>query len=306
MSPKSETPVARRPEFDNICIYGGLAGWPGLRVESWINGRRGSEEVRESPTVQLRCTRPRRAFTLIELLVTISIIAILLSLLLPGVRSVRSRSRAYACQVNLRSVSFDFNIFADSSLHGSRGNDTDNSKFHLETFQESQYGIDEFWKRPGSVFSGSVRDLGVMACAEVSGEVTLRSQTPCRSGAVQPARNVSYAFNLQLDRPERYVDGFWITRQIWLNDRMLQEPRPDQIPLLWDIDGAVAAERQVTPHYSTAPSDPGRPYSDGTVWFPGLRHGGRMQIAALDGSVRDTATPLSDDQGWRWDYAPVR
>lgn len=264
-----------------------------------------AREVRQSPAVRFVRTRPQRAFTLIELLVTMSIIAILLSLLLPGVHAVRSRSRAYGCQMNLRSVSFDFTIFADSTLHGRRGDDTGN-KFRLETFQESQYRIDEFWNRAGTAFNGSVRDLGVMACAEVSGEIIMRSDTPCRSGAVQPARNVSYAFNLQLDRPERFLDGMWTTPQVFLTDLLLQEPRSDQIPLLWDIDGSVASQRQVTPHYSAAPSAPGRPYSDGTMWFPSLRHGGRMQVAALDGSVRETASPLSDDFRWRWNYSPKR
>lgn len=234
-----------------------------------------------------------------------SIIAILLSLLLPGVKSVRTRSRAYGCQVNLRSVSFDFNIFADATLHGNRGKDS-GSTFRLETFQESQYRIDEFWSWSGPTFNGSVRDLGVMACSEVAGDVILRSQTPCRSGAVQPARNVSYAFNLQMDRPEMFMDGFWTTQPVRLSDRILQTARADQIPLLWDVDGAVAFERGVTPHYSAAPSEPGRPYGDGTMWFPSLRHGGRMQIAALDGSVRETAAPLEDDHGWQWQFVPSR
>jgi len=259
--------------------------------------------VRESPADRVVRTRSRRAFTLIELLVTISIIAILLSLLLPGVRAVRSRSRAYGCQINLRSVSFDFTIFADSTLHGRRGDDTGKT-FRLESFQESQYRIDEFWNRSGTTFNGSVRDLGVMACAEVSGEIIMRSDTPCRSGAVQPARNISYAFNLQMDRPEVFNDGMWTTLPVRLSDRILQEPRSDRIPLVWDIDGAVAASRQVTPHYSAAPSEPGLPYSDGTMWFPSLRHGGRMEVAAIDGSVRDTASPLADSFGWRWDFQP--
>ena len=287
-------------------MYLCATGRGAIALPKWPVGHRvlvKAREVRESSAICFARPCSRRAFTLIELLVTISIIAILLSLLLPGVHAVRSRSRAYGCQVNLRSVSFDFTIFSDSTLHGSRGDDV-GSTFRLETFQESQYRIDEFWNRPGSTFNGTVRDLGVMACAEVSGDIIMRSDTPCRSGAVQPARNVSYAFNLQMDRPEVFLDGVWTTRQIRLSDRTLQEPRSERIPLLWDIDGAVASQRQVTPHYSAAPSAPGRPYSDGTMWFPSLRHGGRMQVAALDGSVRETASPLTDSFGWRWDFQP--
>lgn len=233
---------------------------------------------------------------------TISIIALLISLLLPGLFSVRSRSRAYACQVNLRSVSFDFNVFADSSLHGNRGEDTSSPDFRLETFQESQYRIDEFWKWSGSVYKGRVRDLGVMGCAEVSGDITIRANTPCRAGAVQPARNVSYAFNLRFDHPEKEEGGRWFTQPIRLGDSLLRQGQLDQIPLMWDVDGRVAEQRDVTPHYSTAPSQPGRPYSDGQMWFPSMRHGGRMQIAAVDGSVGESSTPLADDSKWLWTY----
>lgn len=246
----------------------------------------------------------RRAFTLVELLVTLSIIAILISLLLPGAFAVRSRSRAYACQVNLRSVSFDFNVFADSTLHGNRGEDTSSPTFRLETFQESQYRIDEFWRWAGSTFSGTVRDLGVMACSEVAGDVLMRSRTPCRGGAVQPARSVSYAFNLRFDRREVFRNKMWFTEPVRLSDRILLTGQQDQIPLLWDIDGAVAEARDVTPHYSTAPSEPGRPYSDGQMWFPGRRHAGRMQIAALDGSVGETGAPLAPDSRWLWTFQP--
>ncbi len=262
-------------------------------------------EVREANTTR-SARAVRRAFTLVELLVTLSIIALLVSLLLPGLFSVRSRARAYSCQVNLRSASFDFNVFADGSLHGNRGDDTNSATFALETFQESQYRIDEFWQWPGSTFKGTVRDLGVMGCAEVSGAVTIRAQTPCRAGAVQPARNVSYAFNLRLEHPEIQEGGFWTTPPVRLSDNLLREGRLDQIPLMWDIDGSLAEQRDVTPHYSTAPGESGRPYSDGLVWFPSMRHGGRMQIAAVDGSVGETRSPLGHDSRWLWSYQWTR
>lgn len=287
-----------------MCIQRTAGRWRACPLFDRTRVPAASREVRESSTSCTASCSRRRAFTLVELLVTLSIITILISLLVPGLFAVRSRSRAYACQVNLRSVSFDFNVFADSSLHGNRGDDTSSPTFRLETFQESQYRIDEFWRWAGTTFKGSVRDLGVMACSEVAGDVLIRSQTPCRGGAVQPARNISYAFNLRLDYPEVFRNKMWSTPPIRLSDRLLQTAQQDQIPLLWDIDGAVAEARDVTPHYSTAPSEPGRPYSDGRTWFPGRRHAGRMQIAALDGSVGETDAPLGPDSRWLWTFQP--
>lgn len=261
-----------------------------------MNGTQAAEDRRPS------------AFTLIEVLVTLSIISLLLALLIPSLRSVRERSRAFACQSNLRGVAFDFEMFADPNLHGPRGDDAMDDRlsgrqFWLETFQESQYRIDEFWDRSGSTYQGPVESLGVMACAAVDGEITLRNSTPCRSGAVQPPQAVSFAFNLRLDHPEVKIkgSGSWGVQRRPLSDRVLSVGQG--VPLLWDIDGAAAANRFVTPHYSAPPGDPEAPYADGTYWFPSLRHDGRMNVAFVSGEVLASDDPINE-RSWRWEYAP--
>jgi prepilin-type N-terminal cleavage/methylation domain-containing protein/prepilin-type processing-associated H-X9-DG protein len=57
--------------------------------------------------------RRRPAFTLIELLVVISIIAILVALLLPALRSARDAAKAIQCGTQLKQIGLGFNLYAE-------------------------------------------------------------------------------------------------------------------------------------------------------------------------------------------------
>lgn len=57
----------------------------------------------------------RRAFTLIELLVVISIMAILLAMLMPGLRKARILAKRTACATNLRQVGVAFESYLAES-----------------------------------------------------------------------------------------------------------------------------------------------------------------------------------------------
>lgn len=131
--------------------------------------------------------RCRRGFTLIELLVVISIIAILVSLLLPAVQRAREAARSIQCRSNLRQIAIALHNYADvhkgyMPFHVGEGDMTDKSQsamFALLPFCEdnpmmyrcpSDIGSVEdatpFWDTYGSSFKLEGRALSQHALPE--------------------------------------------------------------------------------------------------------------------------------------------
>jgi prepilin-type processing-associated H-X9-DG protein/prepilin-type N-terminal cleavage/methylation domain-containing protein len=258
-------------------------------------------------------TRPRGAgrsgaFTLVEILVSVAIIAMLLAILLPALGHTIRAGRGFRCQMSQRSVAFDFAVFADDHLHGDRGNDTHDvgpRHFLLETFQESEYGLDEFWRWQGATTHQypDASNNDPMRCSEVRGAITLQNNVPCSQGAISPARNVSYTFNMRLHRADTVgPNGQPRLTPVALTSRIMEHGR---VPLLWDVNGLLAEEREQSPVFS-APSIGGNGvYSDGSYWFPARRHNGAVNVAFVDGSVSASADPAREPN-WDWAYQPVR
>lgn len=251
----------------------------------------------------------RQGFTLLELLVVIAIVGILASLLLPAAAGTLKTARSFRCQASLRSVAFDFSIFANETLHGDRGDDDSalsGNKFRLATFQDSQYGLDEFWRWDQAdemtIRAGQPGDP--LRCAEVRGDITLLSATPCTDGAIEPAQNVSYTFNMRLHRPEvRGPSGnLVLSTPVALSSAILDQNR---VPLVWDVDGAAALQAGVSPVFSAPPLNSVGPLGGNRYWFPGRRHAGSMNAAFVDGSVAGSAKPL-EEANWDWSYQPKR
>ncbi len=245
----------------------------------------------------------RRAFTLLEILIAVAIIGVLLSLVLPLARRTLASARAFKCQMGLRNIAYDFALFADDTLHSNRGNDeneTPRGMFSLETFQASEYCVNEFW-----CFDGEDRhelpDLAgndPMRCPEVRGKLILRSNFPCTGGAVSPWENVSFGFNVRLRVAERVSPPGSSTFK--LSSRIMAE---GNVPLLWDVDGAAAAARGHPPFFSGPSLDSPMAFANDQYWFPGMRHNGTGNFAFIDGHVAASRRPL-DETGWRWGYVP--
>ena len=58
---------------------------------------------------------PRRAFTIVELLVVVAVIAVLIAVLLPGLRSASGIARSTACTSNLRQISIACEAYVSSN-----------------------------------------------------------------------------------------------------------------------------------------------------------------------------------------------
>lgn len=250
----------------------------------------------------------KRGFTLVELLVSIAIVAMLLAVLLPALGRTIATARGFRCQMSQRSIAFDFSVFADDQLHGDRGFDTrelGKHKFRLETFQSSQYGVNEFWRWGTAVNSHTLPDANKndpMRCSEVKGFLTLTRNQPC-STALAPASNISFTFNMRLHRAEvPGPDGQLRFVPVHLRSSILENPR---VPLVWDVDGAQADQRGASPIFSAPGLGSSGPYAGDQYWYPAMRHNGALNIAFIDGSVSSSKQPLTE-HGAQWDYQPAQ
>lgn len=249
-----------------------------------------------------------RAFTLLELLVSVAIIALLLAILAPAIGATMKSARSFRCQTSLRSIAFDFSIFADDAMHGDRGNDpveVGPGHFRLETFIESQYGVDEFWAW-GTAPSHALPDAAKndpMRCPDVRGPVTVLNGLSCGMGAVTPPRNISYGFNMRLHFVQTSGPGGQpMGSDVRLSSRIMDE---ELVPLAWDVDGERAGVLGSNPLFSAPMLESTAVYSGDRYWYPASRHQGRVNVVFTDGSVRSSARPL-EETGWRWSYQPVR
>ncbi|MBX3363735.1 MAG: hypothetical protein KF866_03120 [Phycisphaeraceae bacterium] len=237
---------------------------------------------------------------------TMAIIAVLFAMLAPALAGTIRSARGFKCQMAQRSVAFDFQLFVDGQFPGGRGNDEllPGGRFRLETFQEAQYRIDEFWAW-GDAPTQALPDAAgndPLRCPEVRGEVVLRRGTPCSAGAVTPPEHVSFSFNMRLHIAEQVDRGGRLRAMpVYLTESISSA---STTPLMWDGNGAVAAARGVTPVFSAPALGSQGIFADDRYWFPGERHNGAANYVFIDGHVETSRRPLHET--WQWDAPMVR
>lgn len=246
-----------------------------------------------------------RAVTLIELLVAMGVIALLAAILMPALGASRDAARDLECRSKLRAVSQSFIEFADDSGVGRRG-DSENlggDRFRIEDFQESVYGVDEYWNGPPAQRVALMAKEQPLVCPAGPTKLERRAGIPCSAGAIGPQANVSVGFNKRLDQRTRFILSRPFPSPAYLTSTILHYP---DVPLVFDVDGKVATERDQLPYYAAPPIMTDKQvdiYEDGAAWFPSLRHRGRLNVGFVGGHVLSSTQPTGEPW-WRWDFQP--
>ena len=259
--------------------------------------------VRDHRHEKARCGRRRPfAFTLLEMIVTVAIIALLIAILSSSLVKARSAVRGFVCKNKLKTVAFEFNLFADDLVlpEAPDGLGTSGNHFRIETFQERLYRINHFWDLRDQAEADYEPSRQPLMCPAGPQELRRRAGLPCSKHAVGPPENVSMCFNMRLDKISVRIEDRWVLQDVALTGRILEHP---SVPLAFDVDGAAAKEKRLLPYYAAPPAgDPGI-YGTGLFWHPSLRHDGKLNAAFIGGHVLSSCRPETEP-GWDWAYQP--
>jgi len=255
--------------------------------------------------VIVRSTQPvrtaRAGFTLLEVLVVISVIAILVAVMLPAMSACRRAARNLKCTSQLRTVAIEFRFFADDFAAQRGASDAYGEKlFNVVDFVDSLYRVGTFWDQPDTTPTTYVPGRESMMCPEGPGLLKRKPALPCNQGGVWPAANVSVAVNMRLYRATEIRGGRPVLEPKLVGSNILEHPN---VPLALDGDGEAADSKGETAYFTAPPTGNPDHYAAGRYWFPSYRHGERLNVALLDGSVHATHDPLAEP-GWNWTYQP--
>lgn len=200
---------------------------------------------------------PGSAFTLIELLVVIAIIAILAAMLLPALKSARSKAQQVTCMNNMRQVGAAIYIYA---------NDNDD---YLPDLSSPNYAAwygnlcKSYRNWQGTLYQpGGSLDREAFRCPSVTGR-----QLP---GDIPD----SY-FNLDLPFGYNYMALGWSKSEKAYRTRFLEIPRPASIVMLAD---SLGHDYHGWSGYLVNPERP----KESNYYFDATRHLGKCNVLFVD------------------------
>jgi len=233
-----------------------------------------------------------KGFTLIELLVVVAIIALLISILLPALQNARRQAQAVVCGGNVQQITVALRMYQDDHQGWLPQSHCPQSVYGDNvgaTWSEAAWGVPKRALWFYLVTPTYLRDPRALACPsdpfralfdfEARDDLT---KPACGYGLNYVMRHAgSHMMNTDRRGPKRPAETI-----------LLAEVGPDDARELAPLMGSADAGGVAWPW-----RDGGRLlWDDGTrPWYPGItwltaRHNGKINLAAIDGSVKRVPT----------------
>lgn len=231
--------------------------------------------------------RYKKAFTLIELLVVIAIVAFLLSILLPALRKAKNQARAVICRSNLKQLNLVASLYTQ-----------DNNNTYWPGWNPTLNPRPIWWMTAAEQYIQGVDE--VKFCPTATEPTYNQDGSPGPGFGRAPFAAWGYFAGLEDESGSYTINGWLESGTEWekqVNNLMYQKryrkvtavSSPSQVPFMTDGQWVDSWPED---------SDPPPPTEDFQVDYankaPGFfyrlvqnRHGGKQNVAMVDGSVND-------------------